>query len=163
MTAPKPGSPGLIANGYDPANEMLWMAQEPGQPGRHQDERDQAANGQRTAQGPSALRLVWIYPDLLSTYGDRGNLIMLARRARLRGIAVDPIQVNSDQPVPRQGDIYLLGGGEALPQVLAAQRLRAGGGAAAAAADGGGGLAVCARYPLIGTVFGGAPGEPGRR
>ena len=53
---------------------------------------------------------------------------MLARRARLRGIEVEPIQVNSDQPVPQQGDIYLLGGGEDLPQVLAAQRLRAGGG-----------------------------------
>ena len=31
------------------------------------------------------LRLVWIYPDLLSTYGDRGNVLMLERRARLRG------------------------------------------------------------------------------
>jgi CobQ-like glutamine amidotransferase family enzyme len=160
MTVPKPGSPAYIANGYDPASEMLWTAQESGQPGSHQDERDQAANGQRTAQGPSALRLVWIYPDLLSTYGDRGNLIMLARRARLRGIAVDPIQVNSDQPVPRQGDIYLLGGGEDLPQVLAAQRLRTGGGLAAAAANGAVIFAVCAGYQLIGTVFGGAQGEP---
>ena len=36
-------------------------------------------------RGPSAIRLVWVYPDLLSTYGDRGNLLVLARRARLRG------------------------------------------------------------------------------
>ena len=35
------------------------------------------------------LRLVWIYPDLLSTYGDRGNLLMLERRARLRGLPVE--------------------------------------------------------------------------
>jgi CobQ-like glutamine amidotransferase family enzyme len=113
-----------------------------------------------TAGGPSALRIVWIYPDLLSTYGDRGNLIMLTRRARLRGIRVEPVEVNSDQPVPRQGDIYLLGGGEDLPQVLAAQRLRAGGGLSAAAAAGAVISAVCAGYQLIGTVFGGAQGEP---
>ncbi|MGI9009339.1 MAG: type 1 glutamine amidotransferase [Streptosporangiaceae bacterium] len=105
------------------------------------------------------MRLIWIYPDLLSTYGDRGNLIMLARRARLRGLAVDPVQVNSDQPVPAQGDVYLLGGGEDLPQILAAQRLRAGG-MAAAVANGAVIFAVCAGYQLIGTVFGGAQGEP---
>ena len=26
-----------------------------------------------------ALRIVWIYPDLLSTYGDRGNMLILGR------------------------------------------------------------------------------------
>src|SRR5215469_5661304 len=61
-----------------------------------------ASDPWRPAQRPSALRLVWIYPDLLSTYGDRGNLLMLTRRAALRGIAVEPISVNSDQPVPSQ-------------------------------------------------------------
>ncbi len=110
--------------------------------------------------GSSALRLVWIYPDLLSTYGDRGNLIVLARRARLRGIDVEAIEVNSDQPVPQQGDIYLLGGGEDLPQILAAQRLRADGGLNAAASAGAVIFAVCAGYQLIGSVFGGSQGEP---
>src|SRR2546426_3286376 len=66
------------------------------------------------------LRLVWVYPDLLSTYGDRGNLLVLERRARLRAIRAEMIEVNSDQPVPRDGDIYLMGGGEDLPQILAA-------------------------------------------
>jgi CobQ-like glutamine amidotransferase family enzyme len=74
---------------------------------------------------PSALRLVWVYPDLLSTYGDRGNLLVLARRARLRGIPVEIAEVNSDQRVPVDGDIYLLGGGEDQPQVHAARRRRA--------------------------------------
>ncbi len=109
---------------------------------------------------PSALRLVWIYPDLLSTYGDRGNLIMLSRRARLRGLAVEEISVNSDQQVPRQGDIYLLGGGEDLPQVLAARRLAKDGGLAGAVSDGAVVFAVCAGYQLIGSVFGGSAGEP---
>src|ERR1022692_3312807 len=71
------------------------------------------------SRGPSGLRLIWVYPDLLSTYGDRGNLLVLERRARLRGIEVESVLVNADQPVPREGDLYLLGGGEDLPQILA--------------------------------------------
>ncbi|HEX6520153.1 MAG TPA: glutamine amidotransferase [Streptosporangiaceae bacterium] len=108
----------------------------------------------------SALRLVWIYPDLLSTYGDRGNLLVLARRAQLRGIAVEVANVNSDQRVPADGDIYLLGGGEDLPQILAARRLQGDGGLAAAAGRGAVVFAVCAGYQIMGIEFGGAEGEP---
>jgi CobQ-like glutamine amidotransferase family enzyme len=110
--------------------------------------------------GPSAVRLVWVYPDLLSTYGDRGNLLMLARRARLRGLPVEIAEVNSDQRVPMDGDIYLLGGGEDLPQILAARRLKADGGLLAAARRGAVVFAVCAGYQIVGTEFGGAEGEP---
>jgi lipid II isoglutaminyl synthase (glutamine-hydrolysing) len=110
-------------------------------------------------RGTRALRLIWVYPDLLSTYGDRGNLLVLERRARLRGIDVESIEVNSDQPVPRHGDIYLMGGGEDLPQILAARRLRADGGLTAAADRGAVVFAVCAGYQVIGTEFGGVDGE----
>src|SRR5499426_372177 len=114
----------------------------------------------RSSPGPGALRLVWVYPDLLSTYGDRGNLLVLQRRARLRGIEVEPVLVNADQAVPRQGDIYLLGGGEDLPQILAARRLRADRGLYAAAERGAVIFAVCAGYQLLGTEFGGEEGQP---
>jgi lipid II isoglutaminyl synthase (glutamine-hydrolysing) len=114
----------------------------------------------RNPPGPGALRLVWVYPDLLSTYGDRGNLLVLERRARLRGLDVESVLVNADQPVPRQGDIYLMGGGEDLPQILAARRLRADGGLAAAAQGGAVIFAVCAGYQLLGTEFGGEEGQP---
>ena len=114
----------------------------------------------RRPRGPSSLRLVWVYPDLLSTYGDRGNLLVLERRARLRGLDVESVLVNADQPVPRQGDIYLMGGGEDLPQILAARRLRADGGLAAAAQGGAVIFAVCAGYQLLGTEFGGEDGQP---
>src|SRR5438105_13877796 len=120
-------------------------------------------SGYRTGpahRGPSAVRLVWVYPDLLSTYGDRGNLLVLARRARLRGLPVELAEVNSDQQVPVDGDIYLLGGGEDLPQILAARRLAAGGGLAAAASRGAVIFAVCAGYQIVGTEFGGVEGEP---
>jgi lipid II isoglutaminyl synthase (glutamine-hydrolysing) len=111
-------------------------------------------------QGPSAVRLVWVFPDLLSTYGDRGNLLVLARRARLHGLPVEIAEVNSDQRVPVDGDIYLLGGGEDLPQILAARRLAATGGLSAAAGRGAVIFAVCAGYQIVGTEFGGVEGEP---
>lgn len=107
----------------------------------------------------SAVRLVWVYPDLLSTYGDRGNLLVLTRRAALRGVPVEAVEVDSDQPVPRDGDVYLLGGGEDVPQVLAARRLRADGGLAGAAARGAVVFGVCAGYQILGERFGGADGE----
>ena len=114
----------------------------------------------RRRRDSSQLRLVWVYPDLLSTYGDRGNLLVLERRARLRGIGTEAVSVHADQPVPRSGDIYLMGGGEDLPQILAARRLRADGGLAAAADAGAVVLAVCAGYQVIGEQFGGSEGEP---
>jgi lipid II isoglutaminyl synthase (glutamine-hydrolysing) len=143
-----------VPNGHQsPAN---------GHPGRQNDHQAAAtAAGQQRPRGADRrLRVVWVYPDLLSTYGDRGNLLVLSRRAALRGIEVEAIEVNADEPVPSQGDIYLLGGGEDLPQILAADRLRQDGGLARAAGQGAVVFAVCAGYQVIGDSFGGVEGEP---
>jgi lipid II isoglutaminyl synthase (glutamine-hydrolysing) len=104
-------------------------------------------------RGPSALRIVWLYPDLLSTYGDRGNLLILARRADMRGLPVEAIEVRSDEPVPTRADIYLVGGGEDGPQALAAQRLIKDGGLHRAVDRRAVVFAVCAGYQLLGTSF----------
>ncbi len=120
----------------------------------------QSRVGWAAKDSTSLLRLVWVYPDLLSTYGDRGNLLVLKRRAKLRGIGVESFEVNSDETVPRQGDIYLMGGGEDLPQILAARRLRADGGLVAVADRGAVLFAVCAGYQVLGAEFGGVEGEP---
>ena len=101
----------------------------------------------------SHLRLVWLYPDLLSTYGDRGNLLILARRADLRGLPVECTEVRADQPVPADGDIYLLGGGEDGPQALAAQRLATDGSLHRAVDRGATIFSVCAGYQLLGHSF----------
>jgi CobQ-like glutamine amidotransferase family enzyme len=117
-------------------------------------------HGQPAERRHSKIRLVWVYPDLLSTYGDRGTMLVLMRRAQLRGLPVEAAEVKSDEAVPDSGDIYLLGGGEDLPQILAASRLRADGGLAGAAQRGAVVFAVCAGYQLIGREFGGVEGEP---
>jgi CobQ-like glutamine amidotransferase family enzyme len=100
-----------------------------------------------------SLRIVWIYPDLLSTYGDRGNVLILARRAQLRGMPVEVLEVRSNQKLPATADIYLIGGGEDGPQALGAQRLIADGGLHRAVAQGSVVFGVCAGYQLLGTSF----------
>src|SRR5262249_39743412 len=112
---------------------------------------DRTAPGRASAD--SVVCIVWIYPDLLSTYGDRGNLLVLAYRAARRGLAVETLEVRSDRPVPVGADIYLLGGGEDGAQALAAQRLAADGGLARAADRGAVVFAVCAGYQLLGRSF----------
>ena len=71
----------------------------------------------------SALTVVVVFPDLLGTYGDGGNGVVLARRAAWRGIPVELVESPSDRPLPT-GDLYCLGGGEDGPQVRAATTLR---------------------------------------
>jgi CobQ-like glutamine amidotransferase family enzyme len=106
------------------------------------------------------IKIVWVYPDLLSTYGDQGNTLVLERRARLRGISTRTVNVHSDEAVPVDGDIYLLGGGEDRPQILAARRLHGDGGLHKAVEFGAAVFAVCAGYQLLGTEFGGEEGQP---
>ncbi|MDT0446331.1 type 1 glutamine amidotransferase [Streptomyces johnsoniae] len=101
----------------------------------------------------SGLRVVWVYPDLLSTYGDQGNVLVVERRARQRGLTVERVDVRSDQPVPTSGDIYLVGGGEDRPQRLAAERLRRDGGLQRAVDNGAIIFSVCAGYQILGHEF----------
>lgn len=103
----------------------------------------------------SKLRVVVVHPDLLGTYGDAGNGIILANRAAWRGVDVELIFAPSDVPLPTGGDLYCLGGGEDGPQSRAAERLRDG--SLQRAVDGGAVvLAVCAGYQILGEYFPGA-------
>jgi lipid II isoglutaminyl synthase (glutamine-hydrolysing) len=106
----------------------------------------------------SRLGIVSLYPDLLGTYGDRGNAAVLAHRARRRGISVDVVEVAPGDPVPTSGDVYLLGGGEDEAQAEASNRLRSGGELASAVTSGAAVLAVCAGLQLLGDRFAGSDG-----
>lgn len=113
--------------------------------------------------GESAIRLVSIYPMLLGTYGDGGNLRVLTMRARARGYQVEPIELDAGEPVPSGGDLYLLGGGEDDAQVAAVRAMRADGGLRRASESGAVVFGVCAGYQLLGEQFPGSEGvlEPG--
>ncbi|NQU36331.1 MAG: glutamine amidotransferase, partial [Actinobacteria bacterium] len=101
----------------------------------------------------SVVRIVSIYPTLLGTYGDGGNVLALRHRARLHGIAVDIHEVTPGDPVPTDADLYVIGGGEDTAQVAAANALRADGGLTTAVNRGASVLAICAGYQLVGTEF----------
>jgi CobQ-like glutamine amidotransferase family enzyme len=107
---------------------------------------------------PSALRIVVVHPDLLGTYGDAGNAIVLANRALWRGVPVELVLCPSDAPLVESGDIYCLGGGEDGPQSHAAAQL-ADGSLARALGRGAQVLAVCAGFQILGSTF---PGSGGR-
>ncbi|MFN8125441.1 MAG: glutamine amidotransferase [Candidatus Nanopelagicales bacterium] len=101
-----------------------------------------------------------LYPDLLGTYGDGGNVITLRHRAALRDLATEVLVVQPGDPVPDQADIYVLGGGEDTAQVAACEALRADGTLRSAAERGAPILAICAGYQFLGTVFPDATGSP---
>lgn len=108
----------------------------------------------------SMIRIVSIYPTLLGTYGDGGNVLALRHRARLHGLDVEIHDVTPGESVPTNADLYVIGGGEDTAQVAAANALRADGGLAGAVDRGATLLAICAGYQLIGTEFPDAVGKP---
>jgi CobQ-like glutamine amidotransferase family enzyme len=107
----------------------------------------------------TSLRIAVVFPDLLGTYGDGGNGLLLARRAEWRGHQVDLCQATSDAALP-EADIYCLGGGEDGPQVRAARTLIEDGTLARRVGDGAVVLAVCAGYQIVGASFPDAQGDP---
>lgn len=106
----------------------------------------------------SVLRVVVVFPDLLGTYGDGGNGLVLVRRAEWRGIPAELVEAWSGRPLP-DGDLYCLGGGEDGPQAKAAALLIAGGELERAVGRGAVVLAVCAGYQIIGRSFPDAHGH----
>ena len=73
-----------------------------------------------TPGSATPLAVAVVYPDLLGTYGDGGNGLVLARRAAWRGIEVELLQAHSGGPLPT-ADLYCIGGGEDGPEVRAAE------------------------------------------
>ena len=100
-----------------------------------------------------------VHPDLLGTYGDGGNGLILARRAEWRGLGVELVQATSDRPLPG-ADVYCLGGGEDSPQVRAAERWWPTGRWPRRVGEGAVLLAVCAGFQIAGRSFPGGEGEP---
>jgi CobQ-like glutamine amidotransferase family enzyme len=108
----------------------------------------------------SALRVGLIYPELLGTYGDRGNAVVLVQRARWRGQEAELVEIAAAEPIPDSLDVYLFGGGEDDPQSMAADGMRASAAKVARArACGAAVLAVCAGLQNIGQRYDTGEGE----
>jgi CobQ-like glutamine amidotransferase family enzyme len=103
--------------------------------------------------GDTTLSIVEIFPTLLGTYGDRGNPLVVADRARRRGIDVEIVRVSPGSPIPATADLYFVGGAVDAAQAAACDLMRQDGGIADLAARGAPLLAVCAGMQLLGTTF----------
>lgn len=111
----------------------------------------------------SEIGIVLVYPELLGTYGDRGNALALVRRAQGRSLGARVVEVSLGEPLPRSGDIYLLGGSEDAAQVLALRSLLHDEAARDILHGSAACLAVCAGFQILARDFAGAGGhrEPG--
>jgi len=101
------------------------------------------------------LRIAHLYAHFLNIYGDRGNIIALAQRARWRGIdvAIDAIDVG-DCLDPERYDFYFIGGGQdKQQQIIAEDLVKRGDALKAAVASGAVIVSVCGGYQLLGHYY----------
>jgi lipid II isoglutaminyl synthase (glutamine-hydrolysing) len=102
------------------------------------------------------LRVCALYPDLMNIYADRGNLLVLQRRCRWRGLGFALTASGlGDRLDAEAHDLFYLGGGQDRDQRLCARDLIATKRSAlhAAAARGAVVLGVCGGYQLLGHAY----------
>lgn len=107
----------------------------------------------------SAVRIGLVLPDVMGTYGDSGNSVVLRERLRLRGIAAEIVEITLDDPVPAELDLYTLGGAEDYAQRLATKHLLRYPGLQQAVSRGAPVLAICAAIQVLGHWYETSAGE----
>lgn len=101
------------------------------------------------------LLICHLYPDLMNLYGDRGNILVLIKRARWRDIDVKVIPVSIGDDIPEDVDIFFMGGGQDREQRLLAPDLvnRKGERLISMAKEGVVFLGICGGYQLFGHYY----------
>lgn len=70
----------------------------------------------------NTIRICHLYGNLLNTYGDNGNLLMIQYYARQKGYKVETIMVSlGDDFIAEEYDIVFFGGGQDFEQKIIAQ------------------------------------------
>jgi lipid II isoglutaminyl synthase (glutamine-hydrolysing) len=104
----------------------------------------------------TAMRLLWLYPEHMNIYADRGNIAVLERRCRWRGIGFELARAGPGESVnPEAHDLFYMGGGQDRDQALVARDLVDSKRETLHAAVAGGAavLAVCGGYQLLGRSY----------
>ncbi len=102
------------------------------------------------------LRIAYLYPDLMSVYGDRGNVLALTQRARWRGIDVEVLPFTIGGPFDAEWpDLWFFGGGQDVGQDLVGADLVGphGDGLRRSIERGAAVLAICGGYQLLGHEY----------
>jgi CobQ-like glutamine amidotransferase family enzyme len=73
------------------------------------------AGGSSIINNKSSIKLTvgWLYPELMSTYGDRGNIFVLQKRCEWRGIDVTILPITPETTKEQLSSINILFGGGA--------------------------------------------------
>lgn len=104
-----------------------------------------------------------MYPDLMSTYGDRGNVIALQKRMEWRGMEVNIIShfLNSKPDDIKKADIIFMGGAQDRQQKLVSNDLfsKKGNLLKERIEEGVPGLFICGAYQFLGHYYLPAEGE----
>ena len=107
----------------------------------------------------STVRIGLVLPDVMGTYGDGGNAVVLRKRLQLRGIPAEIVEITLADPVPDSLDLYTLGGAEDYAQRLATKHLLTHQGLQRAAGRGAPVLAICAAIQVLGHWYETSAGE----
>ncbi|HJA89309.1 MAG TPA: adenosylcobyric acid synthase [Candidatus Jeotgalibaca merdavium] len=107
------------------------------------------------------LRIGHLYGNLLNTYGDNGNLLMLQYCAKQRGVQVETDIVSLNQPFnPNDYDLVFFGGGQDYEQYIVSKDIQAKTDAIKTYIDNDGVLlAICGGYQLLGHYYVDAKGK----
>jgi hypothetical protein len=104
----------------------------------------------------ATLRVLWLYPEHMNIYADRGNIAVLQRRCAWRGIGFELARAGPGDSVdPDAQDLLYIGGGQDRDQALVAGDLveTKREALAEALADDVAMLAVCGGYQLLGRSY----------
>lgn len=107
----------------------------------------------------STVRIGLVLPDVMGTYGDGGNALVLRQRLRMRGHDAEIVEIGLQDPVPDSLDLYTLGGAEDAAQRLATRHLLKYPGLQRAAERGAPVLAICAAIQVLGHWYETSSGE----
>ncbi len=101
------------------------------------------------------LNICHLYPDLMDTYGDRGNITTIIYRCKQRSIDVKVNQISINQPlVSNTYDLFFFGGGQDKAQDIVGKDLLSKSKSIKESIDSGAALlSVCGGYQLLQKYF----------
>ena len=105
------------------------------------------------------MRIGLVLPDVMGTYGDGGNAVVLRQRLRLRGIAAEIVEITLADPVPDVAGPVHAGRRRGLRAAAGHQALIRHPGLQRAAARGAPVLAICAAIQVLGHWYETSAGE----
>lgn len=111
------------------------------------------------------LKILYLYPELLNLYGDRGNIEIICKRAELRGIDVEVREVKLGKYLDKkdfdEANFVFMGGGSDLNQKILYEDLLVNkkGFLSDYIESGKVGLFICGAYQLLGNYYQTEKGE----